>query len=119
MICGTSKTVIKVNHMLGRKLHVGLIALLLFACTNLVFGEIIWGIPTNGISTGVEISHDTHQWHNNVFSPIEINVYLKRQGLRGDLDKWNIKEKMPGNDSLWWRDPRVNMKLNGRHWDIK
>ncbi len=64
--------------MLGRKLHAGLIALLLFACTNLVFGEIIWGIPTNGITAGLEISYYSKQGRGS--SAFEINVFLKRHG---------------------------------------
>ena len=37
-----------------------------------------WGIPTNGISAGLEISYYSKQ--GRISSAFEINVFLKRQG---------------------------------------
>lgn len=56
--------------------------------------DIQWGAATNGINAGVGVMHDIHQWHKNVFSPIEIIVYIKGSGFSTLVG--------PGKTPLFW-----------------
>jgi hypothetical protein len=51
--------------------------------------DIVWGNATNGIRAGVEIFNDYRQHHGDVWSPIQVDVFLMRSDLPSRLASTN------------------------------